>query len=158
MANDKHSTTVTALQARYDAVEDAYNRLDGAISPANDPATKVRNSHLSDGMSQTFQEMSLIQGLLVRQEPATWSDAVILAAHLTGIGCDIETVAEPFRDEEYRRLAAGLENLLTFMVDETGTELAGGMESIVNVSRRAVLIRRGTPEQDGWMARQANAA
>lgn len=140
------------LHQRYDVVNEIYNQLDEESVLVSRGGCGLRNSHRKDGMDEAFEQAEALQQCLLREQPESWEDALILAAHATSIGADIGNIVDKYRERECEKLRLGLENLLTFLAGETGVELTGYMESTISVCRRTVLIRTGRTDQDAWLA------
>lgn len=119
-----------------------------ASTLGEDSKSRVRRSHLDDGQKEIWERSYLIQKLILREQPISWRDAIVLAAHVTHMGTDIEQTTEAYLADEYQCLSEGLQNLLAFLVDERPGENVGRtLQSSIDCALRAVARRTGRPEQ-----------
>jgi hypothetical protein len=73
----------------------------------------------------------------------TWRDAIILAAQLNNIGCDIDQTTEAYRADAFQSLTEGLQNLLTFLTAKVDVEVGSTLQSTIDYAERAVMLRTG---------------
>jgi hypothetical protein len=143
------TTNIEFLQAAWEEAHEHMNACEEfACKLGDDSKSRVRRAHLDDGQKEIWQRSDLLQRLILREQPVSWRDAVILAAHVTSVGTDIEQTAEAYRADEYQSLSEGLQNLLAFIVEERPKDGVGRvLQSTINCALRAVALRTGRPEQ-----------
>ena len=150
-------TIIEALQKRYDAAGDAVDALQRAqFGMADSPEGRVRSCWLEEGEQYASEEQSILEPCILNQQPVTWLDACILAAHIESIGSDFIAYTPEYQKKLQEPLARGMESLLVFIADEhdIDTESSEFLRSVAGRARRNVLMRTGRPEQDAWLNKE----
>ena len=139
---------ILALQDAWEASYDAMNaNEDFRFTLGDDPESQVRKLHAEDGEKEVHWRATMIQHLIVREQPLSWKDAIVHAAHLTNIGSDIDTTNEPYRADAFQSLTEGLQNLLAFIARERQEVRVGRtLQSTIDCAGRAVALRTGRPD------------
>ena len=145
------STIIGVLHAQWDRANEAYNANDEATThPAASPAEGVRNCHLRDGQKWNYDDAHRLQMALLRQQPTTWRDALLLTAHITSLADGIEEYVDDYRKEAVAAVGYGLDSLLVFMADETDEDIGNGwLKSTLHVCRNRYYLRTGQPQKWG---------
>jgi hypothetical protein len=133
---------ITTLHARYEELWLAYNTIESAKSalpsdlPARDPG-HARLFQLEEAMRQISAEEVAVNEAILHQIPTTWSEALVLAAHLKFAGIEEGSERDGPRQQAIEN---GFDALLDFLFGEIDHEAVGGqlanVESIVRERRQ----------------------
>ncbi len=147
--SETNSSPILAMQHRYDAAWQEYNRIDVA-------ATALRKDHpddlslefaYRDGMTTNNAETDALRPAILYQVPTTWVEAMVLQFHIN-IAHDL--VDEP-SVEDRAALATAMDTLLDFMcceVDQDHEALGRQFQTSANMVFDKRRYRTGIVELD----------
>lgn len=149
IAQNTETTTIASLHKAWEAANAAYDATDEAMIKPDTTEITIRNSHLMIAQSRAFRQAGFLQQSILRAQPVTWLDAVILAGHIASFASGIDTTVDDHRKNDFEALDLATEALFVFMAGETGAEFGGYLASTLRCCRNSVNARTGEAVANG---------